>query len=203
MAQRIIGLKKFLKFMDKLALSQLPFATSNALNTTAFGAQGIVRKDMPNKFILRNNFVVRGILVKKSTKRTLSAAVFSRDNFMLGQETGGERKAFRNRLAVPDQVRTNIRRRITKAKRPRNITKKPKVFLMKHSIVQRKGGKKIRRASSGSSFESKYKILYRLRRSVTLKPRFDMRGTVDRAVVRIFPGAFKAAYIRAIKSAKI
>jgi hypothetical protein len=198
MAQTVIGLKKFTKYMDDVVKRQIPFATSQALNTAAFGAQGFVKRDIPSKFIMRKTWIQKGILVTKALKTRLTAFVFSRDYFMLDQEQGGVRTAGKHRIAVPDEIRKNPRTKISEARKPKNILKKPHIFIINNLIVQRKGGKKIRRKGSGASFEKKYKILYKLTRRAMIKPRFDMRGTVDRAVIRIFPGAFNKQLLKAL-----
>lgn len=201
----IIGLKRFRKYMDKVARKQLPFITKLALNKTAFIAQRIVRKEMPKRFVIRRSWTIRGIVVKQADKRTLTAFVYSRDDFMEKQETGGIHKARKRRLAIPDKIRRSIKSVVPLSKWPRAILPKnkkenpKKIFLMKHSIVQRKGGKAVRRKGRAASFESKFKILYRLRKQVKLKPKFRMRQTVEFAVLRAFPGVFNATFVSVLE----
>ena len=66
-----IGIKRFQKFMRNLSHRQIPYATANALNRTAFSARTSVQNSMSNRFIIRKNFVVRGVLVKKATRQDL------------------------------------------------------------------------------------------------------------------------------------
>jgi len=137
MAFQVIDASKTLKYLSDVALRQLPFAASKSLNDTAFKAREFIIRDMPNVFTLRNKWVQRGVRVKKSKKKSLLVKVFHRDQFLEKQEEGGILRGKGNRLAIPDKIRKNPRRRITRAKRPRVIIKKRNVYKGKFGILQR------------------------------------------------------------------
>tara|TARA_Y100001963_G_C6653844_1_gene387045 strand:- start:47 stop:694 length:648 start_codon:yes stop_codon:yes gene_type:complete len=67
--------KKLTKRIDKQYRRQIPFATSVALNSTAFDARADVQEALP-KFLDRPSpFTIKGVQVKKSSKKKLISAV--------------------------------------------------------------------------------------------------------------------------------
>ena len=76
-----INIKADIKPLNKKLTSaqkkQIPFATANAINQTAFQTRKQLQKDMGNTF--RGGaapFTKRGVLVQKATKKNLEGAVF-------------------------------------------------------------------------------------------------------------------------------
>lgn len=107
---------------------QLEFAVSKALNATARDVQDEVRRNMPGRFTIRRDWVVRGIQVKAATKQNLEAMVYSRDDFMRLQEYGGPKDPRGNYLAIPtSMVRRTPKDVIRKADRPKALGDKAEV----------------------------------------------------------------------------
>lgn len=85
------------------ARKQVPFITSVTLNLTAIEAQRQVQQGLPSRFTIRSQRVAKGIRMTPSTKRSLTAAVGSLDDFMVDQELGGTKRPQRGAkvLAIP------------------------------------------------------------------------------------------------------
>jgi len=101
---------------------QFRFAAARALTRTAVDIQAEVRKNMPGRFTIRRDWVVRNIRVERATKADLRATIFSGDKFMSLQEFGGAKGPLRNYLAIPTSlVRRTPKDIIRKADRPAQL----------------------------------------------------------------------------------
>lgn len=182
--------------LNMLKRKQIPFATALALTLTAADGQKAVKRSLPSKFIIRSPWTEKGIRIKKATKKKQQSMVFSRDPYMLKQEEGGKKRPTGTHSPIPRAVRKTPKQRITKARRPRQIVGKPTVFIGKtrgnsDAIFQRIGKK------------GRLKLLYILHRGpVTIKPRFQMRETVQRIVRKVWKKNFGKAFARALSTAR-
>lgn len=105
--------------MARLAKNQLPYVTSLAVNKTAIGARDFVRRELPTKFTLRNNWTRMGVQARTGNKADPTAYVRA-PGYMAIQETGGTRAPTRSRLlAAPVGVKSSSL--IPRAKRPRAL----------------------------------------------------------------------------------
>lgn len=104
---------------------QFRFSVAKALTVTAAQVQQEVRKNMPERFTLRRQWVVNGIRIEKATKDNLTATVYSKDAFMGRQEVGGTKvPKFDNHLAIPMRaVRRTKTGMINAADLPSNLGK--------------------------------------------------------------------------------
>lgn len=119
------AMKKLQSITEK---QQFAFACARALTQTAVEVQTEVRKNMPSRFTLRRDWIVKGIRVERATKRNLTAVVYSRDKFMGLQEFGGTKNPLRNYIAVPtSMVRRTPREMIKKSDRPAQLGDKVEV----------------------------------------------------------------------------
>lgn len=108
---------------------QFQFSVAKALTNTAYDIQKEVRKNMPQRFTLRRQWVVQGIRVDRATKDSLTATVYSRDKFMGLQELGGPKSPLRNYLAVPtSMVRRTKTEMIAKSDRPKNLGNRAEII---------------------------------------------------------------------------
>lgn len=188
-SQYKIDTSKTVGYIKDFSKKQLPFAAAGALNDLAFKAREAVIKAMPSIFILRTPFLTKGIVVNKATKKDLKAEVMSRDSLLYKQEYGGELKASEHRIAIPRQVRTNIRQKVPRSKFPGPMLQKKGVFEGKWSIFQVMRGQAT-------------KILYALVDRVRIKPRFGMGDIVKKTIKAEAPGAFIKSIDHAERTAK-
>ena len=187
-----------LKQLDAIVRpDQLRYSIKLALDTTAKELQSSVREALPQRFTLRNNWVRGGILTKFATKQDLSATVFSRDEFMGLQETGGTKNPLGNYLAIPtSMVRRTPRQMIRRADRPRALGDKAELI----DFEGRKwlALKRPRKAANGQ----RLRLLYLMVPRASLKPRFMLEKDGDRLVAARFPVNLAAAIERAMRSAR-
>lgn len=127
-----------------IAESQLPFATSRAMNSAAFEARGFLVNDLWGRSIQQRNraFAGRAIRVsQRATKTNLVVEIrdtLGRDAFER-QASGQFRSPLggRNHLAVPVGVKRLASGAIGKTKRPRAILQQDRVFATDTGILQR------------------------------------------------------------------
>lgn len=173
---------------------QIPFATALALTRTAQDVQSEIRRQLPQRFVIRNNWVAKGIVISKATKRQLYAIVRSRDDFMVRQETGGT-KTGSGSIAVPQAVRRNKRDIVTPGNRPAALKGKKRVFKATirgtYGLWERKGKKR-----------TPIKLLYSLRPSVPIKPRFGFADTAEKTAQARFERHFALAFEQAVRTAR-
>lgn len=126
-----IDLQPVLRFIDKAVSDQVPFASAMALTQTVRDIQTVERtEELPRRFTLRNRWVQQGIVITPATKRSLVAAVGSRDHFMALHATGGTKRPQRSKnISVPAGVKRNKRDLITRANRPRQLLDRRRVFV--------------------------------------------------------------------------
>lgn len=101
------------KRLSKIQRKQIPFATSVALNDTAFGLQKEIKRQMPQKLDRPTPWTISGVQVKKSTKKNLTAVVYmagadglpkqnaDRNKYIKYQVNGGTRTPKKSKIPVP------------------------------------------------------------------------------------------------------
>jgi len=161
--------KAIAKLKSITEAQQLKFAVAKALTKTAYDVQAEVRKNMPNRFILRRQWIVQGIRVEKATKAKLEAVVYSRDKFMGIQETGGPRSPLRNYIAIPtSMVKRTKTDLIAKSDRPKALGDKAEIIEMNgHKWLALK---KARKGANGQ----RLKLLYLLVPRTQMKERLGL-----------------------------
>ena len=195
------NISKFTKAIDLIGKSQIPFATSRALNETAKDVrEQILTGTYPRSFTVRNKqFAKRMFKVDRSTKRKLVARVYDslgRD-YMAMQESGGTKKPKGNNLAIPtDQIKRGARG-IPKGRRPRAlINPGNKSFRQtlpngQDVILQRRTKKRY-----------PLKVLYLFEPSVKIKPTFPFYEDGRKVAQKMFNINFKKHFKLAKMTAK-
>jgi len=179
----------------------MPFAAARALTWTAQDAQKEIQRELPQRFIIRNSFVQKGVRIKAATKSNLQATIFDKDDFMTLQETGGTKTPRGRHLAIPtNNVKRNKYDIIRGPQRPRKLVDRGGHFIGtpkgSHSKIlglwQRPSNKE-RRAMYKSNKREQWapaRLLYAFESSAAIKPRFDflptIRQTVDKRLERNF-----------------
>lgn len=173
--------------LSDLERRQAPFATALALTSIGNAARDEVRKELPGRFTIRRPWVARGIAVEPARKTKPAARVFSRDAFMVAQETGGAKSDARpipaGRLAAIHTTRV-----VPRSQWVAPLLRRKNVFYRAGSVFERKG--------------DAIAAVYRLRRQVSVKPRFGFRETVERVVADQFAAGFAIALGRAMATAR-
>lgn len=163
---------------------QLPYAASLMLNSLARDIQAETRANIPKRFTLRRQWIVKGIRVTPSTKTKLEAVIESVDDFMRRQETGGKKTPKHDQhLALPLRAVRRTKRDII---RPMDL---PMNLGQASFDVVRAGAKKTMRGAGGSVFKlrtgsgleilarrrrGKLELMYLLKRDGDIKPRLGL-----------------------------
>ena len=176
---------------------QFAFATAKALTATAVQVQGELKRNMPGRFTLRRDWIVKGIRIRPATKGNLQAFVYSRDRFMGRQETGGEKSPLRNYLAIP----TGIVKRT-----PKDLVKKfdrPAALGDRASVVEVNGNKylalkKPRKGANGQ----KLRLMYLLVPRAQIKERLGLGKDGMRVARAKFVVNLRDALEAALRSAR-
>ncbi len=173
-------------------------ALANAVTATAREAQQAVIQGLGDRFVIRTPWIAKGIRVapaRPSRSGRVNAVVFSKDEFMAAQETGGPRDTRGKASAVP----VGARPRPTSITRPSKFPGRlknafPATINGATGIWQRSGRPRI--ATKGRYVGKKrqpIRLMYLLDQEVDLKPRFEMRETVMGVVRdRFAPNALAA-----------
>jgi hypothetical protein len=123
--------------LDRVALDralrqsrkQAVFAAAVALTRTAQEAQGEVVAELPERFTIRTGWVARGIRIQPARRDRLEAVVYSRDEFMARQETGGTKEGRNGKsVAKPVEVRRNPGQTTRPSRWPGALLDKPSFF---------------------------------------------------------------------------
>ncbi|MCL9851204.1 hypothetical protein RSP673_011110 [Ralstonia solanacearum P673] len=102
--------KKLQRDLDNFARKQVPFAVSQAINTTAKKVQAAERENMAKVLDRPTPFTVNAVGVKLSTKSNLTATVYVKDiaaAYLEPYETGGRNKLNAKALIKPVGQKVN------------------------------------------------------------------------------------------------
>jgi hypothetical protein len=107
------NIDQVIKGLSRIQRKQVPFATSVAINDTAFGLQKEIKRQMPIKLDRPTPWTVSGVLVRKSKKTDLEAFVYmagarglpkesaDRNQYIKYQVNGGTRHPKKSKIPVP------------------------------------------------------------------------------------------------------
>jgi hypothetical protein len=177
--------------LSEFAGSQAPFIASLALNRTAVGARDLVRENLPKRFRLRNNWTRGGIQTRTSTKANLVAHVLAPD-YMLIQETGGERQPATSRLLAAPSEAMQSNRVTPKSKRPRAL------LAGKGFIIDMGGGEAGVFTRYGKK-RGQIRLMYWLTDAQQYEERFEFERDVSAYVQGRFSVNFATALADALK----
>ncbi len=185
--------------LDAFSPDQFPFAVAKALTKTAQDAQAAVREAMPAEFILRRDWIVKGIRIEPARKDHLIALVYSKDPFMGRQEYGGEKtpKLGGRYIAIPmpgarPSDRDLIPTELLPQNMPRGLYRTSRRTGMPHASNKGPHGAAfILRATDGRLYLVRrqgkaLKFLYRLEDTAEVRPRLNLREITLRVVRQRF-----------------
>jgi len=182
-------------------INQVPFAVALALTRTAQDAQAEVRRGLRSRFTLRNTFVEKGILFSAAKKDTLSATVYSRDDFMILQEKGGVKTPRGSSLSIPIEAGTK-KGIIRGSDRVRALSSKPGVFRARIGGVDGLWQRLQRLSKAKKAAGHRLKLLYVFKPSVPIRARFGFADTVRKIVRERFTRQLGLAVEQAVRTAK-
>jgi glucose/arabinose dehydrogenase len=214
--------------IDKLAqqisvfhAKQLPFITAQALNAVAQDAAAEIVRQMPSRFVLRRNWITKGVRVTFANKVLLRAVISDKDQFMNKQEDGGTQVNLRGKrfLAVPmPDARGGGKGSVLARYQLKNLPRingqvhgpRSKAFPInipfyidahdgRHYIAIRDAKGKTK---SRDHKDTGIKLIWRLTPETHYKERFEFAPTVARVVKDRLPRQFQIAMDRALASAK-
>lgn len=198
---------------------QVPYALSQALNGTVLAAQGQLRKDLRKRFIIRTNWVSKGLQARFATKRDLAAVIGSKDPFMAQQELGGQKTAQGQGMAIPigpggasPALRgAGLRGKTLQSRWP---SKMPSTFNIRtHEgqdlILQRteryksvKGKGKGKNKGFSIVRDDRVRVIYRLKKTVKIKAKWGMRLSVALTAGDVLGKLFAIELASALKGAR-
>lgn len=187
------------KALDAFGKDQIPFATSGALNDTAFIVRKTVVEDTyPKAFTVRNKrFINTAMRVDKANKRNLEARVFDRlgRDYLQRHATGGTKMPRGATVSIPtDEIKLSGRG-VAKGRRPRTLLAGGKrAFRQKTKtgqdvIMQRK-----------TKARYPLRVLYLQEPSVKIDQTFDFYKDAQFVAQKNFDKRFKINFAKAKKS---
>ncbi len=193
------NIREFTAGMTDIQRRQIPYALSRALNDTAVSVQSAEVENVQRVFKNKKNWWNRnnrntGIRVEFSSKKKLTASVYTNAHFAQMQEDGGTKLPRKRYIAIPtNQAPKNIQKSGGVAKALSN----PRSFISSYNgetnaaVYQRKGKKTY-----------PLKVLFVLTPKAEVKPAMHYMDTAMNRAKRDFNGYFAERLSVALATAK-
>ena len=224
-------IKGLIKTLNTVQKTQIPSALSQGLNSTVFEAQKALKDSLPRYIDHPTAHTIRGVQVKKSTKRNLEAFVGFRSttfgkgsgtlqsDYMKFQVLGGTRRPSKSALAVPFPKHQKLNKfgNLRKGKIAQLLSDKDRYFsgvpkgqadgdsgIWERMPRNSKRRRKWTKASGKQIAQKggKIRMLVGWEPKATYQKRLPMQDIVRRTVNRTFKRKFETALSRAMASAK-
>ncbi len=185
-----VNIPEVVRDLDRFKRDQVPFAMASGLTATAKDGQKEVHRQLGGRFTIRRKWVERGVRIQAATKRKPEAAVFSRDEFMVKQESGSVERG----VSIPRSVRRSSRTVVPRGRWPGALLKRPDVFI-----------KRLPRGARGVFQKMKngrLKLLWIIEDVARVKPRWGFGKTVRKTVAKKWEKNFGRALARALRTAR-
>jgi len=212
-----VDLASFRRDLNNVAMKQIPFATSRAINKTALDVQVAMRTHMHSVFTVRRpGYIDKAVKIKPFATKNSPTAVIAidppgeRDDILEKFEQGGEKRPVSGqRLAVPVDARRSKRGIVTAADRIKAMNFKPhgrsgNVFVGDRNtiMIKKPGGRGVILRRVGRGKNARARVLYVLQPRVRIKALLRFEQTTVRVVSKNFAGNFAAAWQEAIATAR-
>ncbi len=210
-------IKEVTRYLDNLQKKQIPFATSQALNKTAYYVRGKLQQEAKKKLDRPTPFTLRGFKYRKATKQKLWAEVYIDKiqwDYMRWQVQGGTRtKRAKSGEVVPVRIKLNKFGNIPgrwKGKL-KKLLDRPDTFvgtikgvkgIWQRGNIGKSGKFSTTRRRKGGGRSKDIQLLAVLEQRVSYKKRLDFHGTAKRHAQNRFPHEFKRQLARALATAK-
>lgn len=193
------NIKEFQRGMNRIQKKQIPFATMNALNDTAFNVRKeIVERTWPQSVRVRSkNFAKTSFRIDKAKKNIKPwVTVYDRlKSPTMSRQAHGERRKPRGRsLAIPNPftIKRGVSGKVSKAKHPGSLLNKDQYFKTK----LRSGSEAIfKRGKRGSPNQ----LMYVLAKTADVDKSFDFYGAAQRKANRMFDKNFSRRMAQALR----
>ena len=187
------NISTFAKAMDAFGRNQIPFATANALTSTAFDVRKqIVDDTYPSSFTVRNKrFASAMFRVEKATRRNLTARVYDRlgRDYMTIQAEGGLKRPRGSNIAIPSrQIKRTKTGRVPKNRHPRNVLG-GKAYKTKLD-----SGQEVIAEQTGRGAARKQRVLYLLEKIARIPKRFAFYEDANKKAGRVFDRNFRKSF---------
>lgn len=202
-------IKQVTKYLNNIQKKQIPYATSQALNDTAFHARQEVMDDLEKHLDRPTPWTKRGVRYGRSTKRKLVATVFflnDRWDYIKYQVKGGSRTPERKAIPVPVGQRLNQYGNMTKGTITRLLSK-PNVFsgevngvagIWERGHYSRTG----KWSTRGKSRSTSIRLLVAWVPVAEYQKRFPYHTIVEKSVRKTFIRNFNRRMAAALRTAK-
>lgn len=209
--------------LGQLKAREIPWASAKALTELAFDGMRAAKSELAASMDLRNRFSAGGIQVNRAEKRDwpelkAEVGIERRRSYLIDHVTGGTRHGGRNgRAILEEEGFRGSSGRIAKSKRPGpliargqrkgRVGRKPGSKNGTHStplpflIFSSKWGNEVLVQRTGHE-RYPLQILYAFKRTVSIKPEFDMAGSVFENVQGRYSQVFGRELGKAIAQAK-
>ena len=195
------NISTFAKAMDAFGRNQIPFATANALTSTAFDVRKqIVDDTYPNSFTVRNKrFASAMFRVEPANKRNLTARVYDKlgRDYMTTQAEGGFKRPRGSNIAIPSrQIKRTASGKVPKGKQPRNVLggRAYKTTL--------DSGQPVIAEQVGRGAARKQRVLYLLEKIARIPKRFPFYEDANKKAQRVFDRNFAKSFAFAKRTAQ-
>lgn len=192
--------KPLLKQLDRLTRDHVPFAMSKALTMTAKDGQETLKKMLPTKFTIRNNWTAKGIRITPARKadglRNMASEVGSKDWFMADQmgKDQNTRHPKAKFLFVPKRARPSKTANIPKRNKPRQLFDRVSTIVSKSKF----GGGILVYSRTNLGL----RLMYAGQKQQVVKPRLDMADEINTIAKQRLEPNFKRAMDYALKTAR-
>jgi hypothetical protein len=211
--------KELTKSLNRIQRKQIPFATSKALNNTAFDVRKSLQDGLDIHLDRPTPYTKRGVQVEKSTKKNLVAKVGFRSNkfgrgqgkikqaeYMKRQIKGGTRfpKGQAIPVPVPKNMRTNKFGNIPRGKIDRLLGDKDRYFSGTPKGTQDAPGiwQRMPANSKRKKQGGKIRMVIAWEPKADYSPRFPFRQIVSKSVRINFRKRFDFALRQALSTAR-
>lgn len=196
--------KGLTRYMNSLQKKQIPFATSQALNDTAFQAKKDQVIQLPKTLDSPTPFTKKGMRVKKANKRAPVATIYiedKRNEYMKYQVAGGVRKPRNKTILVPTRnLKLNKYGNITRAQRRKLFNDKKKHFTgTPQGMAGARAGVWKRTGAGG---RKGLVMVAEFKKQVKYEKKYPFHQQVNRIAARNFPVNFRKRFAQALKTAR-
>lgn len=192
------NLKAFERGLSDLALRQMPFATSIAINETIAVIQKNAAKALGERVAKPTPFTRRGLAILRSSRRNLEGVVLYKDAqaaYLKWLEDGGTREPKRRAIPVPVGIRLNAYGNMGKGA-VRRASVRPDVF------SGSPGGGRLPAGIWQRTPKRGLKLLVRLAGAAEYQPGLNFKRDAEITARKYFPIAFDRAFRRAMATAR-